>query len=104
MDVRDVVQAYRSIAERGVAGAAYVVSTGRSLAISEIVQSLAELAHTPVEIISNAGRRREGEPLDLYGSAVKLTRDTGWTPKIALRQTLIDTLDWWRSIAAQEER
>lgn len=104
MDVRDVVQAYRSIAERGAAGAAYVVSTGRSLAISEIVQSLADLAHAPVEIVSETGRRREGEPLDLYGSAEKLRRDTGWTPTIALRQTLIDTLDWWRARIAQEER
>ncbi len=104
MDVRDVAQAYRDIATTGVAGAAYVVSTGRSLAISQVVEALSQLAQAPVQIVSEPGRRREGEPLDLYGSAQKLTRDTGWIPKIALRQTLIDTLDWWRSIAAQEER
>ena len=32
----------------------------------------------------------------LWGSHARLTRDTGWTPAIALEQTVSDLLDWWR--------
>ena len=34
---------------------------------------------------------------DIYGNHSKLTRDTGWEPKIKLEQSLSEALEDWRS-------
>lgn len=96
-DVRDVVRAYALLLERGAAGAPYLVCSGRSLAVRELVDGLARLCRREARIVTDAGLVRSGEQPDLYGSPERLRRDTGWTPRIPLETTLSDTLDWWRA-------
>jgi len=52
---------------------------------------------------SDPNLRREGEQPDLYGSPDRLAAETGWAPRIPLRTTLSDTLDWWRRKVAEED-
>ena len=103
MDVRDMVRAQLLLLERGDPDAVYLACTGRSVAVRELIEGLAELARVPVTFRSDAGLRREGEQPDLYGSPDRLRADTGWTPEIPMQTTLADTLDWWRARTAEEE-
>jgi len=94
-DVRDVVRAYRLLAERAPAGI-YNVSSGTSVSATEQVQLLAELV-TPiaVEHVVDPDRVRSHEVMDLRGDHSRLTATTGWEPEIPLRQTMADTIAWW---------
>ena len=107
-DVRDVVRAYRLLAQAlisgkpGAAGGVFNVSTGRSVSAGEQVALLAELlAPIEVEHSIDPSRVRASEVMDLRGDPARLRALTGWEPKIPLRQTMADTIEWW---ARQQER
>jgi GDP-4-dehydro-6-deoxy-D-mannose reductase len=101
-DVRDVVRAYRLLAQAlisgkpGAAGGVFNVSTGRSVSAGEQVALLAELlAPIEVEHTVDPSRVRASEVMDLRGDPARLRALTGWEPKIPLRQTMADTIEWW---------
>jgi GDP-4-dehydro-6-deoxy-D-mannose reductase len=94
-DVRDVVRAYRMLAEDGVPGEAYNVCSGRSVAISELVGYLAEAAEREITHGEDPARVRAHEVADLYGSPEKLRAATGWEPGIPIARTAADALAWW---------
>jgi GDP-4-dehydro-6-deoxy-D-mannose reductase len=95
-DVRDVVRAYRLLAGQDAAGGLYNVSSGRSVSAAEQVALLAELV-APIEIehVVDPDRVRANEVMDLRGDPSRLTAHTGWEPRIALRQTMAETIAWW---------
>lgn len=95
-DVRDVVRAYRLLMEKGITGERYIVSTGKSIPVKEIVEKLISMSKIKIELkIDNLNNRPTDIP-DLSGSHYKLTKKTGWQPKIPLKKTLQDLLDWYR--------
>ena len=98
-DVRDIVRAYRLVAEYGDPDVAYLACSGRSVAVRELVTDLAAMARAKTRIVSDASLHRDGEQPDLYGSPDRLTADTGWIPKIPLDVSLKDTL---RTLAADQ--
>ena len=97
-DVRDVVRAYRLLALHGVSRPGiYNVGTGISVSARDQVDLLRELiAPVEVEHVIDSDRVRPHEVMDLYASHTRLTEATGWEPHISLRQTMSDTIDWWR--------
>jgi len=95
-DVRDVVRAYRALAEAGEPGAAYNVCSGPPASAAELVAWLGEAAGVPVEQVVEPAKVRAQEVKELRGSHAKLTAATGWEPVIGLRMTLRDTVAWWR--------
>ncbi len=101
LDVRDVVDAYRLLIERGDPGQTYVAGQGRSESIRELVDIAVSLARIPVEVVSDPSRRREGEQPDLYAEPRAL-KDLGWAPRIPIEQSISDTLDYWRHRARTE--
>jgi GDP-4-dehydro-6-deoxy-D-mannose reductase len=96
-DVRDVVRAYRLIVERGTAGEAYNVCSGRSTSISDIAAMLAAQATSPVELRSDPALQRPSDVPLVQGDPSKLEALTGWQPEIELETTLADVLEWWRA-------
>ena len=94
-DVRDVVRAYRLLAERAPAGV-YNVSSGVSVSAAEQVALLAELI-APIEVdhVVDSARVRANEVTELRGDHARLTAATGWQPEIPLRQTMADAIAWW---------
>lgn len=92
-DVRDVVRAYRLLAERGEPGV-YNVCSGRTASTAEIVRMLG------VEHVVDPGLLRPHEVMELRGSYDALRAATGWEPEIPLDQTVRDTLTWWRDARA----
>ncbi len=101
-DVRDVVRAYRLLAEAGHAGV-YNVSSGRSISAAEQVKLLGELiAPVQLEHAVDPARVRAHEVMDLRGAHDRLTADTGWKPEIPFRQTMADTIEWWKNELATD--
>lgn len=101
-DVRDMVNAYALILERGDPDVPYLACTGASVPIRALVDGVVAAARLDVEVESDPGLVRPGEQPDLYGSPRRL-RELGWSPAIPLQQTLSDTLDWWRTQVMNEE-
>jgi GDP-4-dehydro-6-deoxy-D-mannose reductase len=91
-DVRDVVRAYRLLAERAEPGV-YNVCSGRTASARELVQLLGG------EQVVDPSLVREHEVAEIRGSAERLRAATGWEPEIPLERTLADTVDWWRAQA-----
>jgi GDP-4-dehydro-6-deoxy-D-mannose reductase len=94
-DVRDVAAAYAALAERGRPGEAYFICSGQPVSIHYLLNTLAELAAVAVDIQYDPARMRPSDTPCLYGSYGKLERDTGWRPRIHLRQSLADALHEW---------
>jgi GDP-4-dehydro-6-deoxy-D-mannose reductase len=94
-DVRDVVRAYRLLAERAGPGV-YNVCSGRTASTRELVAALAEIAGLEVEHEIDPALLRPHEVREIRGSADALRAATGWEPEIPLAQTLADALAWWR--------
>lgn len=100
-DVRDVVQAYLLLLEKGRSGEVYNVGTGAVYSMQEVLDRLLTLARARVEVRPRAEEMRAGEVTALRTDAGKLRRETGWAPRYCLEQTLQDTLDYWRSTLAR---
>ncbi|MGH2858330.1 MAG: GDP-mannose 4,6-dehydratase [Solirubrobacteraceae bacterium] len=96
-DVRDIVGAYRLLAAADAPpGAVYNVSSGTSISAAHQVALLAEvIAPITIEHVIDPSRVRAKEVMDLRGDPSRLAALTGWAPKIPLRQTMSDTVDWW---------
>jgi GDP-4-dehydro-6-deoxy-D-mannose reductase len=94
-DVRDVVRAYRLLAERAEPGI-YNVCSGRSASAAELVAMLADVTGAPVEHAIDEALLRPHEVMELRGANGPLVAATGWEPEIPLAQTLADTVAWWR--------
>lgn len=95
-DVRDVVRAYRLLAEAGEPGL-YNVCSGVSRSAREVIAGLAEIAGVEVDHQVDPARVRANEVPDVRGSAERLHAVTGWAPEIPFEQTLADTLAYWRA-------
>lgn len=92
-DVRDVVRAYRLLAEQGEPGETYNVCSGVAVPMSEVLDLLLAQARVPIARELDPGRLRPVELPVLRGSNRKLTEATGWRPEIPLARTLADVLD-----------
>jgi GDP-4-dehydro-6-deoxy-D-mannose reductase len=96
-DVRDVVQAYVRLMERGRVGEAYNVS-GESCSMQEVLSRLLARARVPIEVRQRPDLVRGSETAAQYGDCRRLTHETGWQRRYSLDETLADTLDYWRSL------
>jgi GDP-4-dehydro-6-deoxy-D-mannose reductase len=95
-DVRDVVRAYRALAERGEPGSFYNVCSGVSRSARELLVALGEVAGVGVDHQIDPARVRTHEVVEILGAHDHVTAATGWRPQIPLETTLRDTLTWWR--------
>lgn len=94
--VRDVVRAYRMIAEKGKPGEVYNVGSGVTYSAQEILDKLCEMAVCPIPVEQDPTRMRPSDTPVICCDHTKLTVDTGWEPQIPLEDILSDTLRCWR--------
>ena len=95
-DVRDVVRAYRLLADHDQPGL-FNVCSGISRSARELLAALSETAGVEILHEVDPARVRANEVPDVRGSAERLHAATGWQPRIPFEQTLADTLAWWRA-------
>jgi GDP-4-dehydro-6-deoxy-D-mannose reductase len=97
LDVRDMAAAYALASELSEAGTAvYNVGSGDAVPIAEILETLIALARVRVRAELDPGRVRSGEPTVFALDARRFRARTGWAPRIDLRTSLMDTLEYWR--------
>ncbi len=93
-DVRDVVRAYRLLAESdSLQYRTYNIASGAARLGYNIIQMLAK--EFDMEL---PGTRTEGQSV-IYGSAERLANDTGWATQIPIGQTIHDFAEWRKSQA-----
>jgi GDP-4-dehydro-6-deoxy-D-mannose reductase len=93
-DVRDVVRAYDLAIHQGHADAIYNVCSARAVVMADVLNQLVELSGISIEVEQDDALVRDAEPQRLCGSHARLSADTGWWPRIPLRQTLLDMLEF----------
>ena len=95
-DVRDVVHAYALLLEKGQAGQAYNIASGRMIPVREIFDTLCDIAnvHPRVEVSPSLFRPNESRPS--YDTS-RIQSQMGWKPEIPLRQTLETIYNDFRS-------
>jgi GDP-4-dehydro-6-deoxy-D-mannose reductase len=94
-DVRDVVRAYRLLAEAGEPGV-FNVCSGRSHSPRDILAALTAATGVAIDHVVDSGLVRAHDVMEVRGSAERLRAATGWKPLIPLEQTLAETVAWWR--------
>jgi GDP-4-dehydro-6-deoxy-D-mannose reductase len=99
-DVRDVVRAYRLLAERGEAGEVYNVCSGRDIAIADVALQLQSLAGVDLRFDLDPALSRPVDVPVVRGDYAKLHAATGWEPRLSLERTLLDVLEQWSERAA----
>jgi GDP-4-dehydro-6-deoxy-D-mannose reductase len=100
-DVRDVVAAYDLLLERGQAGEAYNIGSGRAVAVSSILDRLISFCGREVEIRVKRERVRGSDPGVVKASVSKLRRATNWKPRYTIERTLRDLYEYWNQAAAR---
>jgi GDP-4-dehydro-6-deoxy-D-mannose reductase len=100
-DVRDVIDAYVALIERGRTGEAYNVGSGREVRIRDVLVRLLEFAGVDAEIKIDTARIRADEQLRVCADVSRIRADTGWASRITLDDTLREVLDYWMTRATQ---
>ncbi len=96
LDVRDVIVAYERVLSVGRRGSIYNVCSGNAYLLSQLLAILCEAARVPIEVTVDPARVRSKDLEFLAGDPSAFARDTGWTPRIPIAQTLRDLLAGWR--------
>ncbi|MFH0777885.1 MAG: GDP-mannose 4,6-dehydratase, partial [Candidatus Eisenbacteria bacterium] len=92
-DVRDVVAAYRLILERGKAGEAYNVCSGKGRELRELLEILTSLSRVRISVKRSETRMRPVDIPYLVGDNSKLRSHTGWEPRYEIEKTLAELLE-----------
>jgi GDP-4-dehydro-6-deoxy-D-mannose reductase len=99
-DVRDVVRAYRLLAEHGQSGSTYNVGSGVAARTGEILDLLRKLGRSSRPIVElQAGEERYDPIADIR----RLQAATGWRRELSLETTVADTLEYWRGRISRPE-
>ena len=96
--VRDVVRAYRLIAEKGRSGEVYNVGSGITHSAQEILDELCSMARCPVPVAQDPAKMRPSDTPVICCDHGKLTQDTGWEPQEPLKTILQETLEYFRNL------
>jgi len=96
-DVRDVVQAYRLLIEKGKPQNVYNICSGQKRKMSDVLSTLISFSTKPITVIENPELMRPSDVPEFWGDHKKITLETGWNPEIPFEKTLRDTFEYWRS-------
>jgi GDP-4-dehydro-6-deoxy-D-mannose reductase len=92
-DVRDVVRAYRLLADYGAPGEVYNVASGHDVALSDIAARLVQQIAPAMKFVVDPDLLRPNDVPVFRGSFDKLHDATGWSPHITLDQSLRDVVE-----------
>ncbi len=90
-DVRDVVRAYRLLADSAVPGEVYNIGSGVPRTSAQVFELLRLLANPHCEVVET----HPGIKYDPIADLRKVQSHTHWKPEIPPEQTVADTYRWW---------
>lgn len=95
-DVRDVVKAYVQLIQKGIPGETYNVGSGNAQEIHYILDLIISLSSADVKVEIDPNKLRPVDVPIIEADITKINELTGWRPQIPLKQTIAETLDYWR--------
>jgi nucleoside-diphosphate-sugar epimerase len=95
VDVRDAVEALRLLAEKGQPGEAYNICSGTGTSVSDLLGIVTDAARAPIPVQRSHQRYRPLDEPITVGDRSRLSA-LGWAPQQAIKQTVADTLEFWR--------
>lgn len=95
-DVRDIVRAYAMLAEKGKYGQTYNVGSGKAVEIRSILELILSLSSARITVRNDPSRMRPSDVPEIRADISRIVSDIGWKPQIDIRDTVSDTLDYWR--------
>ncbi len=97
IDVRDVVNAYYLLFEKGISSEVYNVCSGSGISLREIIAKISKYLNVKTEItIDNSLLRPEDNPI-IIGSPSKIISGVGWRPEIDIDQSLRDSIKYYET-------
>lgn len=98
MDQRDLVSGLLALSDKGNYGDVYNLSSEHCYQMREIVDMIEKQMGHKFEISVDEKLLRPTDERIIIGNVDKLKRDTGWSQKISMEQTVSDMLDYWRKV------
>jgi len=96
-DVRDTVRAYVEVVKGAEPGEVYNIATCTAIPIRELLDMILGMSDRKVNVETDPARLRPSDVPVLMGDYTKLREKVGWEPRIPLRKTLEDLLNYWRA-------
>jgi GDP-4-dehydro-6-deoxy-D-mannose reductase len=96
-DVRDIVDGYCALLERGHTGAVYNLCRGEGVRLADLVQQLAAMSRVKLAVEVDPARLRPSDTPWLVGDPSLAEAEVGWRLERPLGSTLRDVLDEWRA-------
>ena len=96
-DVKDMVQAYILLMEKGKNDEVYNIGSGVGVSMNDVVQNLISFSQKKIEIKTDESRLRPLDIPSIVADASK-TRSLGWKQRIPLRESLKRVLEYWRKV------
>ena len=96
-DVRDIVQGYCALLERGRSGAVYNLCRGEGVRLTDVVNELAAMSRVKLAVEVDPARLRPADTPWLVGDPTLVHEETGWQVERPLATTLRDVLEEWRA-------
>jgi len=101
LDVRDVVRAYRMIAEDAGEGDVYNVCSGRALALGEALDFFVRACGVAVTVEEDPALVRAADIPVLVGDNARLRGACGWKQERSTETMLSDLFEYWERIARE---
>ena len=95
-DVKDVIEAYCGIIEKGKAGEIYNVGTGKPHKIRYLLDCLLSYTGEHITIQEDPNRMRPSDVPVIYCDNSKVKDLIDWHPKFKIEDTLLEVLNYWR--------
>ena len=97
--VEDVCEAIIALLKHGKGGT-YNIGTGKEYSVKDIVDLISEILGEKVQVVQVEERMREVERMHLLADISKIQNETGWKPKIELKEGLKGLID---SLSGKED-
>lgn len=96
-DVRDIVRGYVMLMENGAIGELYNIGSGNAYKIQDILDILLSLSNTKITVEIDPDKLRPSDVPIVQCDNSKIKSHINWVPQYDIKNTLKDTLDYWRN-------
>lgn len=97
-DVRDMIEAFLLLMEKGEHGEVYNISGEKAYLIKDILDIILKETNIHPEIIVDPKLLRPTDEKIIFGDNTRLKSHTGWQQKIPIETTIKDMLEYWRKV------
>ena len=93
IDTRDIAAAILAVMRHGQRLEIFNVGTGAAYSVDDIVTHLRRLLGREISVVHEPGRMRRSDRMLLRADISRIRRETGWTPRMTLNDTLRDLVE-----------